>query len=70
MDPFTCRRLERFVEDFRGKNGQFPTLRDLETGGFDRDLVKEALKQQVLEEFYVTLTNGTIVKGFKLRRDR
>jgi hypothetical protein len=68
MDPFTRRRLEKFVEDFRVRSGELPTAADLESGGFGRDLVKAALKDGVLEEFYVALTSGTIVKGYKLRR--
>ena len=43
-----------------------PTLKDLETNGFDGDRIKQALKEKVIEEFYVTLTNGTIVKSFKI----
>jgi hypothetical protein len=66
LDPFTRRRLTRFVDEFRSKNGQLPTLQDLSTGGFSDDAVKAALKDKVIEPFYVTLTNGTIVKGFKL----
>lgn len=66
LDPFTQRRLIRFVEGFRGSSGQLPTLRDLEENGFDDDRVKQAIKDKVIEEFYVTLTSGTIVKGYKL----
>ena len=28
--------------------------------------VEEAVKDKVLEQFYVTLTNGTVVKTFKI----
>jgi hypothetical protein len=66
MDPFTKRRLTRYIEEFRSNQGQLPTLKDLEAIGFDGDRVKEALKEKVIEEFYVTLTSGTIVKGYKL----
>jgi hypothetical protein len=65
IDLFTQKRLVRFVEDHRSKSGQLPTFGDLENAGFARELVKEALRVKVLEEFYVTLTNGTVVKGFK-----
>lgn len=67
LDPFTTRRMIRFTEEFRGKNGQLPTFRDFAFAGFPEELVKEAVRAKVLEEFYVTLTNGTIVKGLKLR---
>lgn len=65
LDPFTRRRLVRFIEDFRTRSGQLPTLNDLEGNGFDGERIKEALKEKVIEEFYVTLTNGTIMKGYK-----
>lgn len=65
MDPFSQRRLMNFIANFRGQNGQIPTLKDLAQAGFDGDAVKAALKLQLIEEFYVTLTNGTIVKGYK-----
>lgn len=55
-----------FIANFRGQNGQMPTLKDLAQAGFDEDAVKAAIKLQLIEEFYVTLTNGTIVKGYKI----
>ena len=69
LDVFTRKRLERFIETFRRSSGQLPTLRDLEEAGFADSVVKTALKTRVIERFYVTLTNGTIVKGFKLGSD-
>ncbi len=65
IDLFTRKRLVRFIEDHRAKSGQLPTFADLEKAGFDRALVKEAEKLKIIEEFYVTLTSGTVVKGFK-----
>jgi hypothetical protein len=66
LDPFTRRRLTQFVETFRMSNGVLPTLKDLDAEGFDDSRVKLAIKEKVIEEFYVTLTNGTIMKGYKL----
>ncbi len=65
LDLFTQKRIQRFIDDFRGKSGQLPTLPDFETGGFTRDQVDAAIKVKVIEQFYVTLNNGTIMKGFK-----
>ena len=67
LDPFTLKRLQRFVETFRPAQGQLPTLRDFEAASFTRDQVEAAIKQGAIEELYVTLTNGTIVKGFKIK---
>ena len=67
MDIFTEKRLTRFVEKFRNQSGQLPTLKDFSTEGFSQSHVEMALKGKILEPFYVTLSNGTIVKTFKLR---
>jgi hypothetical protein len=68
LDPFTRRRLEKFIEDFRAQRGQLPTLRDLDAGGFPEATVDRALKAGAIERFYVTLTNGSVVKGYKIRK--
>lgn len=65
LDLFTQRRLLKFIDGFRGKQGELPTLRDLETEGFSKITVDLAIKIGLIERFYVTLTNGTVVKGFK-----
>ena len=36
------------------RSGQLPTFGDLEKAGFDRSLVKEAVRLKIIEEFYVT----------------
>jgi hypothetical protein len=68
LDPFTARRLTQFVMLFRERVGQLPALRDFEAAGIDRETVERGVKAKVLEQFYVTLTNGTVVKGFKVAR--
>lgn len=65
LDPFTQRRLLRFVENWREKGGVLPTLQDFDKAGFSKELVNQAVREKLLEEFYVTLTNGTVVKGYK-----
>jgi len=67
LDPFTQRRLIRFIGDFRARQGQLPTLKDLEANGFSAPLVDQAERSQVIEKFYVTLTNGSVVKGYKVK---
>ena len=68
MDEFTRARLVRFTEHHRFHTGELPTLQDYEKGGFSREQVELAVKSEILEQFYVTLTNGTIKKGFKLKQ--
>lgn len=66
MDPFTLKRLVKTVDDTRKKTGALATYQDLEKAGFDKETIETAKKKKLIEEFYVTLTNGTIVKGFKV----
>ena len=65
LNELLRRRLIRFIESHRNKTGQLPTQGDLAAAGFDREVLKAAIKAGVISEFYVTLTNGTIVKGYK-----
>ena len=64
-DTFTFRRLAKFCDDYRQQKGLLPTLADLEAGGFEKKLVASAVKEGWVEELYVTLTNGSVMKGFK-----
>jgi hypothetical protein len=66
LDPFTRQRITKFVENFRAESGQLPTLKDLASAGISKELVKSAISDELLSEFYVTLTNGTIVKAYKI----
>ena len=66
IDPFTRKRLEKFVLEFRDSSGILPTLADLAAAGFDKKKVDDAIHDKLIVEFYVTLTNGTVVKGYKL----
>ncbi len=66
LDPFTRKRLEKFITEFRAHAGVLPTLKDLADAGFEKSRVDDAIHDKVISEFYVTLTNGTVVKGYKL----
>lgn len=67
MDSFTQRRLVKFVSDFRAKSGTPPSLKDFEGDGFSKELIELAVKENLLEMFYVNLTSGTIVKTYRLK---
>jgi hypothetical protein len=67
-DPFTRRRVSAFVETFRARSGQLPSLRDFEEAGFARALVDSLVREKFLVQLYVTLTNGTVIKGYKVER--
>ncbi len=64
LDPFSRKRLEKWIGEFRAQTGQLPTRTDLEAAGFDRGKVDAAIHDKVIGESYVTLTNGVIKKGY------
>ena len=66
LDLFTRRRLVEWVKNFRTRTGQLPTLQDLLKGGFSHSCIDQAIKEKCLEQFYVTLTHGSIVKAYKV----
>ena len=59
-------RLCREVLRHREAHATLPTLRDLEKAGFPKDVVLAAVKAGRLVELYVPMTNGAIVKGYKV----
>ena len=65
LDPFTQRRLARWIDAFRASKGELPTRQELVSAGYTKDQIQAALKSKLLVELYVTLTNGTIVKVYK-----
>ena len=70
VDPFSLKRLKKFVEEFRARTGQYATQRDLESANFDGETLKAALKKKVVQELYVTMTSGAVVKVFKASEDQ
>ena len=69
MDSFTARRLLKAIEKHRDQNGTLPTLSDLEKAGFQKSLVERAEREGWIEQFYVTLTDGSIRKGYKHKQE-
>ena len=43
LDPFTEKRLLKFLSDHRAKTGQLPTLKDFDLAGFSGDAIKDAI---------------------------
>ena len=66
LDQITKRRILNFIREFKTKTGELPTFRDLEEARFSDEIVKQAVKDGLIEELFVTLTSGTIVKGFRV----
>ena len=66
-DPFTLRRLIKFIEKHRESSGQLPMLADFEKVGFEKSLVQAVERDGHIEQFYVTLTDGTVRKGYKIK---
>jgi hypothetical protein len=66
MDPFTQKRLLRTIEKHREERGDLPLLADLEAAGFSKSQVEWAERRGLIEQWYVTLTDGSIRKGYKV----
>jgi hypothetical protein len=69
IDVFTAKRIVKFTREFRQTHGQLPTLKDYENNGIEKSLVDAAEAKKIIEKFYVTLTNGAVVKGYKIVGD-
>ncbi len=67
LDSFTLGRIRKFTKDFRETKGQLPTFSDFEANGFSHEMVKAAEQQKAIESFYVTMTNGSIVRAYKIK---
>lgn len=65
-DSFTLARLCREVLRHREVHATLPTLRDLEKAGFAKEVVEAAVEAGRLVELYVPMTNGALVKGYKV----
>ena len=66
MDAFTLKRLCKFVSDHRAQKGLMPTLADLNSNGFPKELVQLAVKKKLLKELYSDMTSGAVVKVYKV----
>ena len=67
IDPFTQRRLFAFIESHRTSSGQLPTLQDLGRANFAESLIDQAVRDGLIEQLYINLTNGPVVKGYKIK---
>ena len=68
MDLFTQKRLLKWIERFRAETGELPTLTEFAKVGFDKSSVEKAERLELIEQFYITLTDGSIRKGYKIKQ--
>jgi hypothetical protein len=68
-DPFTLKRLCKFIEDHRAQKALMPTLSDLDQNGFSKEVVQAAVKKGLIKELYSDMTTGAVVKVYKVNRD-
>ncbi len=67
MDLFTKTRIKKTVLEHRKAHAQFPTLKDLERYGFSKKEIDKAVKEKWLDQLYVNLTTGAVVKVFRVK---
>ncbi|MBM4304324.1 MAG: hypothetical protein FJ112_08355 [Deltaproteobacteria bacterium] len=67
MDTFTKNRIKKVINDHRKSYGQLPTLKDLKNQGFSKKEIEVGIKEMWLEQLYVNLTSGAVVKVIKVK---
>jgi hypothetical protein len=64
IDPFTKKRILSIIDAHRSKAGVLPTLQDFNSLGVSESTIDSAVREKIIELRYVTLTSGTILKGY------
>lgn len=67
LDSFTKNRIKKSISEHRKKHAQLPTLKDLERYGFSKKEIEIGIKEKWLEQLYVNLTTGAVVKVFRVK---
>lgn len=67
MDTFTKTRIKKTITEHRKKHAQHPSLKDLEKYGFSKKEIEVGVKENWLEQLYVNMTTGSVVKVFKIK---
>jgi len=67
VDTFTKNRIKKVISDHRKSYGQLPTLKDLKNQGFAKKEIEVGIKEMWLEQLYVNLTSGAVVKVIKVK---
>lgn len=67
MDTFTKTRIKKTISEHRKKHAQLPTLKDLEKYGFSKKEIETGIKEKWLEQLYINMTTGAVVKVFKVK---
>jgi hypothetical protein len=67
LDTFTKNRIKKVIGEHRKSYGQLPTLKDLERQGFAKKEIEVGIKEKWLEQLYVNLTSGAVVKVIKVK---
>lgn len=67
LDTFTKTRIKKIISEHRKRHAQLPTLKDLEKYGLSKKEIELGMKEKWLDQLYVNLTTGAVVKVFKVK---
>ena len=69
MDAFTKIRLTKLLADYKKNHGRDITASELENSGFDQATIKEAVRQELIVKYQVTVSTGSTENRYKLLID-
>jgi hypothetical protein len=69
MDAFTKIRLTKLLADYKKTHGRDITANELENSGFDQATIKEAVRQELIVKYQVTVSTGSTENRYKLQID-
>jgi hypothetical protein len=69
MDTFTKIRLTKLLTDYKKTHGRDITANELESSGFDQATIKEAVRQELIVKYQVTVSTGSTENRYKLLID-
>ena len=69
MDAFTKIRLTKLLADYKKTHGRDITAGELESSGFEQATIKEAVNQELIVKYQVTVGTGSTENRYKLLVD-
>lgn len=69
MDAFTKIRLTKLLADYKKTHGRDITVSELEGSGFEQATIKEAVRQELIVKYQVTVATGSTENRYKLLID-
>lgn len=69
MDSFTKIRLTKLLADYKKNHGRDISANELETSGFDPEIIKDAVRENLIVKYQVSVESGASENRYKLLID-